>query len=273
MALRPCGAAETGGSHVAPELKIFLSQKEQELAQLVAGRTNNLKEADTLARQVEAQKEKPNRDWFEQRALEKNLATLRAQLEDIERVTARERAVREEAFAYAAAIVAELETSLKRQFIKIQQQQREASRQREADRVVPLRVLIYTFTKSGVAIERALVLDEERRVHQGKMNALQPHNPPFAELPKGVPWSKEMIEDQRRAYEEHIVRLKSEREQLLKEERLRESLADALPEMVGTDWMARKARINAQVVEYDRKIEIYQDKLDRMSVTALSPEL
>ncbi len=249
--------ARTGKDSIIAGLKAFLSRKEGELVQLVAVRKKKLKEADALAKQVEEQKERGDLGWFERRAVEKDLARLRTQFEDIERVTVKERAVREESFACAAAIVAELETSLERQLADIKRQRMSASLfDSESRREI----------QSGrqQRIERVRALEKSRGIYQRRMNALMPRIQVPGELPTDVPWSKEMIEDQRRSYEASIARFQSERELLLQERRLRRSLADVLPEVPKNGRAASEKRIEKRIREYDRKIEIYKDKLDRM---------
>src|SRR6185503_19576869 len=114
-------APGSGAGVIAPareqkvaELKAYLAQKESELGRLAAQHRQQLKDADDLGRKVAAQKERQDGGWFGQGAVERNMARLRAQLEDIEKVTARETEVREEAFAAASAIVLELEEFLDR---------------------------------------------------------------------------------------------------------------------------------------------------------------
>lgn len=265
MASGPAWPAGTGEVNVVAELKVFLSQKEAELAQLVVERKTKLREADLLAKKVEGQKERKNPNWFERRVIARNLSKLRTEFSVIERVTVREQTVREEAFACAAAIVAELESSLERQLTRLHREQRvDADLKRRYKRVVPFKVHLYSFTKTGAAIERAMALEKERKFYQHKMNELTPHIPIPAELPKGVEWSKEMIEDQRSAYESNIARLQSEREQLVQEKRLRKNLADTLAKEIKAGSEMFQSRIDTQVVDYDRKIRMYQKRLNQI---------
>ena len=90
MASGPLWPAGMGEVNVVAELKFFLSQKEAELAQLVVEHKTKLREADFLAKKVEGQKERKNPNWFQRRAIARNLSKLRAQFVDIERVTVRE---------------------------------------------------------------------------------------------------------------------------------------------------------------------------------------
>lgn len=248
-----------GGSDreaVIVDLKSFLSEKETELAGLVAERTKKLSEAENLAKKVEARKERDDLGWFERRAVEKDLARLRTQFEDIERLTVSERETREEAFACAAAIVAELETSLERQLARLHEARAGATVSSETGHEPQ--------TARRQEIDRVMALERDRNLHQRKMNALMPSIQVPAELPRDVPWSKEMIEDQGRAYEANIARLQAERELLVQELNLRRRLAGVLPDSARGSRSASEERIEVQIREYDRKIEIYRDKLDRM---------
>jgi len=248
----------SGSEAVIADLKIFLSEKEKELVQLVVERKGKLKEAEPLAAKVEAQKENENLGWFEKRTVEKNLARLRTRFEDIERVSAREDEVREEAFACAAAIVAELESSLERQLARLHEARRAATLLSDSGRDGK--------TERRQQIERVMALEKSRKLFQRKMNTLMPNIQVPDELPRDVPWSKEMIEDQQRAYEANIARFQSERELKIQERRLRRSLADALRSEAAAGDSESGRRIDAEIREYDRKIEIYKDKLDRMPV-------
>ena len=233
------------------DLKAYLAQKENDLSQLTIEHRGRVADADALARQVKAQKGHPDAGYFEQRALEKNLARLRVLYEDLEKVSVREQEVREEAFAAAAAIVAELETFLEADLLGLRDQTDPAARHRQADRVFQL--------------------ERDRREFQGRMNALTPEIPVPRDLPAGVTWTPEMVEDQRRSWEATIARLQAEREQLVQEQALRRNLAEALRDggkaADGTVRMdaATTARMEARVADLDRKIRLYREKFNRLA--------
>ena len=223
----------------------YLKIKEAELAQLVVERKKVQREADALAPQVKAQKERTDLSWFERKSLERNMGRLRAQLESIEKTTAREREVRDQAFACAAAIVAELEDSLNAALGQLYEQQKNGG-------------------STADQVEKVMALEKERKLIQRKADGLRPEIPIPAELPTGVPWSKEMLEDQRSAYEANIARLLDEREQLVREKELRKSLGSMLPGSKGSDAESM-TRLDVKIAEYDRKITMYREKKDRLS--------
>jgi hypothetical protein len=226
-------------------LREYLKLKEAELAQLVVERKKVQREAESLAPQVKAQKERTDLSWFERKSLERSMGRLRAQLESIEKTTARERDVRDQAFACAAAIVAELEDSLNAALGRLYEQQKSGG-------------------STADQVEWVMDLEKERKLIQRKADGLRPEIPIPAELPTGVPWSKEMLEDQRSAYEANIARLLDEREQLVREKELRKSLGSVLPGSKGADAESM-TRLDARIAEYDRKIAMYREKKDRLS--------
>lgn len=240
----PAGAAEPTREQKIVDLKAYLAQKETALTQLTAEHRTRLNDADALAGQVRARKARGDTGYFEQRALEKSLARLRVLYEDMEKVSGREQEVREEAFASAAAIVAELETLLETELVALRDLTDPAARRKMADRV--------------------LGLERDRRAYQNRMNALTPEIPVPRDLPAGVTWSPEMVEDQRRSWEATIARLQAEREQLVQERGLRRNLAEALPGSVRADASA-DARVDARIADLDRKIRMYREKFSRLS--------
>lgn len=238
-------AAAAGPEQRLADLRSFLSRKEGELAQLTTLHDRQLKEADALAREVEAQKEKPDRNWFEQRAVEKNLARLRAELQEIERGAVRERAVKEEAFAAAAAVVSELESLL------------DADLGRLRDRTDP--------GAREKLLERVQATEKERRAAQRKMNDLTPSIPLPADLPPNVPWTREMIEDQKRACEAVLARLGAERDSLRDEERLRDRFAEAVAGATTAEDSGRRQRVEARLAEVERDLARFKAKYDRLT--------
>jgi len=230
------------------ELKAYLAQKEAELARLTVQHRQQLKDADELGHTVAAQKERQDGSWFGQGSVERNMARLRAQLEEIEKVTARETEVREEAFAAASAIVVELED-----FLDLAMHDLPAE---GADR--------------KKRVERVLLLERDRRIYQGKMNALTPEIPLPAELPTSVNWTAEMVEDQRRVYEAAIARLQADREQLNQQQRLRSQLAESVSATMAEDSATVRARTADRIAEIDRKLRMYRLKLDRLGQPAAS---
>jgi hypothetical protein len=233
------------------ELKVYFEGRERELARLVAAHRDRSKEAETLFRQVDALKAKPNRSWMEQRDLEKLLAKGRVQLEAMDRLSSKENETRDEAFAAAAALVAEYESFMEEDLGKLAGE----------SAVTPAE-------RKGLT-DRLLVYERERRLYQARMNALTPANPMPAEIPSGAKWTREMIEDQRRAWEAAVARLQAERNQLLQEQGLRHALAEALPgATVTADSAAADARLAARIAELDRQIKAYRGKLGRLSGAA-----
>jgi hypothetical protein len=232
---------------------VFLANKEKELSQLVSERQAKNKEADDLSGRVEKQKERKDPGWFERRAIEKDLGRLRTLLESIEPLTARERDVRNEAFTCASAIVLVLEGALERLLADLQDRQK--------------RKLV-----GEGDVERIRALEKERRLFQGKVNALMPEIPLPAELPKGVAMSQAMIEDQRRNYEASIARLVDGRAQAVQERRLEDIREDTLPE-ASVDKAAKRARHDAKITEFGGKIRSYQEKLRRLPVSASRMEM
>ncbi|MEK7475034.1 MAG: hypothetical protein AAB152_05305 [Candidatus Coatesbacteria bacterium] len=239
------------------ELRTFLTGRERELARLVAAHREKTKEAETLGRQVDALKAKPNRSWMEQRDLEKLLAGGRVRLEEIERLAEQETGTRDEAFAAAAALVAEYESFMQEDLVRLR------------DLAGPVSATPLSASASAerrALTDRVLVYERERRIFQGKMNALTPANPMPIEIPRSAKWTKEMIEDQRRAWEAAIARLQADRNQLVQEQGLRRALAEALPgATVTADSAAADSRLAARVEDLDRKIALYRDKLARLS--------
>jgi hypothetical protein len=239
------------------ELKTFLAGRERELARLVASHRDKTKEAETLGRQVDALKAKPNRSWMEQRDLEKLLASGRVRLEEIERLAEQEAGTRDEAFAAAAALVAEYESFMQEDLVCLR------------DLAGPVSSTPLSASASAqrrALTDRVLVYERERRLYQGKMNALTPANPMPIEIPSSAKWTKEMIEDQRRAWEAAIARLQADRNQLVQEQGLRRALAEALPGATVTrDSAAADSRLAARVEDLDRKIALYRDKLARLT--------
>lgn len=237
-------AAEPSREQKVADLKGYLARKETELSQLTAEHRTRLNDADALAGQVRAQKARGDAGFFEQRALEKNLGRLRVLYEEMEKVSGRVQDVREEAFAAAAAIVAELETSLEQDLVALRDLTDPAARRKAADRL--------------------LALERDRRVFQGKMNGFTPDIPVPRDLPAGVAWTPEMVEDQRRSWEATIARLQAEREQVVQERGLRRNLAEALPGAVRSD-AAAEARLDARIADLDRKIRLYREKFNRLA--------
>jgi hypothetical protein len=196
---------------------------------------------------------------MEQRELEKLLARGRVQLEDIEQLHEKETETRDEAFAAAAAVVAEYETFMQEDLVRLR------------DLAGPAPVPSVP-AQSGAPGERqrltdrVLVYERERRLYQGKMNSLTPANPMPIEIPSGATWTREMIEDQRRAWEAAIARLQAERNQLVQEQGLRRALAEALPgATVAGDGANADAGLAARIAELDRRIKAYRDKLNRLA--------
>lgn len=239
------------------ELKVFFAARERELARLAAAHREKTKEAEALGTQVDALKAKANRSWMEQRDLEKLLASGRVRLEEMEKLAAREAETREEAFAAAAGLVAEYESFMEEDLVRLHELAGPGSA---------------TVAASSGAAERAqltdrlLVYERERRQYQGRMNALAPAAPVPVEIPSGAKWTKEMIEDQRRAWEAVVARLQADRNQLVQEQGLRRALAEALPgSTVTADSAAADSRLAARISELDGKIALYRDKLARLS--------
>lgn len=230
------------------ELKGYLAQKEAELARLTAQHRRQLKEADELGRLVATQKERQDGSWFGQGAVERNMARLRAQLEDIEKVTARETEVREEAFAASSAIVLELEEFLDRALRELPAEGPDRARR----------------------VERVMALERDRKTYQSRMNALMPDLPLPAELPTTVSWTKEMVEDQRHVYEAAIARLQADREDLNQQQQLRIQLAASVSATVAVDSAAARARTAARIAEIDRKLKLYRTKLDRLGEAGMT---
>jgi len=229
-------------------LKAYLAQKEADLARLAAQHRQQLRDADELGRTVAAQKARQDGSWFGQGSVERNMARLRAQLEEIEKVTARETEIREEAFAAASAIVVELEDFLD----------------------LAMRDLPADGADRRKRVERVMALEHDRRTYQGKMNALMPEIPLPAELPASVNWTTEMIEDQRRVYEAAIARLQADREQFNQQQRLRIQLAESVSATVAGDSAAMRARSADRMAEIDRKLRVYRTKLDRLGQPSLT---
>jgi len=245
------GGSSAGGEGVSESrresvraLREYLKIKEAELAQLVVERKKVQREAGTLASQVKTQKERQDLSWFERKSLERNMGRLRAQLELIEKTTTKEREVRDQAFACAAAIVAELEDSLNAALASLYERQKGGE-------------------STAGQVEQVMRLERERKLMQRKADGLRPEIPIPAELPTGVPWSKEMLDDQRSAYEANIARLLDEREQMVREKELRKSLDSMLPGSREADSESMK-RLDARIADYDRKIAKYREKKDKL---------
>jgi len=253
----PAGLSRDQKLRRVEELKTFLAGRERELARLVAAHRDKTKEAETLGRQVDALKAKPNRSWMEQRDLEKLLASGRVRLEEIERLAEKQAETRDEAFAAAAALVAEYESFMEEDLVHLR------------DLAGP----VSSTSLSGAAsaerrqlTDSVLLCDRERRTYQGKMNALTPAIPIPIEIPRGATWTKEMIEDQRRAWEAAIARMQADRNQLVQEQGLRHALAEALPgSTVMGDSAAADSRLAARIAELDGKIALYRGKLARLT--------
>lgn len=234
-------AAEIAG------LKTFLDEKEKALAQLMADYKTKLGDADALARDLEAQKEKADRSWFEQRTLERSTARLRVMYDDIEHLAARKQEVRTDAWSCAAAIVADLEDELAADLARLNANLAPAARDR--------------------LVEDVRALETDRRVYQRRMNELAPDLPAPAELPRGVTWTREMIEDQRRVYEATIARLQIERGDLVQQRELRRLLGSSLT-LTGTDGAddgASRTRLDLKIAELDRRIAATREKLGRLA--------
>lgn len=224
------------------DLKVFLADREKELASLVGLHETKVRDAEALGRQVDGLKARAGRSLLENQRLEKLLARGRTQLEDIERSESRQREVREEAFAAASAIVLELEDFLQHDLAGLRDAQEPAARQALLDRVIGL--------------------DRDRRAYQDRMNALAPAIPPPAEIPAGVTWTPEMLEDQRRSYEAAITRLEEERSRLSRELQTRESLSAAVAKPGTRD--AASVRLKAEIADRERKIKSYREKNARL---------
>lgn len=235
----PAAADEASRDKRISELQSFLGKKEKDLARLTSLHSEKLKKADPLVREVEQQKDLGRRGWFEQRALEKNLAKLRPQLEEIERIAAERRAVREEAFAAASAIVSEIESAMEEGLDRLKVENGPAAR--------------------GKLVESLKELERERRAFQGKASRLMPTLPLPADLPADAPWSDEMAEDICGAYEAAVARLETEREDLLKEQRLRRSLAENLPDTAGSS--EGESRLKVALAETEHKLRNFREKL------------
>jgi len=225
------------------ELKFYLAGREHVLASVGAERKAMLKQADSLAGRVESQKEKEDRSWFEQRAVEKNMARLRTLLQEIQELSAREQDVLDEALAAAAALVAEIEDVLEKDLVELR-------RNGGGD-------------GKGRKVEGVLALEKERKIYQAKLNSLMPSLELPLDLPPGVSWTKEMIEDQRRAYEASMARLQAEKQLLLQEKRLRGLIKDAVPGVAGAESEGA-GRIEARIADLDRKLTLCRDKLARI---------
>lgn len=225
------------------DLKVFLADREKELASLVALHETKVRETEALGRQVDGLKARAGRSLLENQRLEKLLARGRTQLEEIERSESRQHEVREEAFAAASAIVLELEDFLQFDLGRLRDVPEPAARQALVDRVI--------------------ALDRDRRAYQDRMNALAPAIPPPADIPAGVTWTPEMLEDQRRSYEAAITRLEEERSRLARELGIRESLSAAVAKSGARDRTS--LRLKASIGEIERRIRQYREKHARLA--------
>lgn len=235
--------ADGGGRRIA-ELKGFLERKEGELRLLSAERVGKMKAMELLARELEGRKAKKNPGWIEQWSIEKKMARLRAQAGEVKKLNDRERDARDDALAAAAAVVAEVEGQLEVALIEL----------RDAGEGPARRKLII----------RALEMERERKVYQGRLGALMPAMRVPPDLPAGAERTPEMLEDQRHSYESAIARMQAERDILAQEKRLARLLAETMPEVAAGDVRLNPGRLDTRMALLDRSIAKCREKLARL---------
>ncbi len=223
------------------ELEVYLSLKEKELKRLKMDYTGKALTAEIQAKNMEEEEGRRNRSWFQQRALERDKAKLRSKLEEISRIDKNKRAVQEEAFAAAAALVGELESALESELMILRGEGSAETRES--------------------LIEKVQTLDNKRRSYQHRMNELMPSVPLPALLPAGVRRSREMAEDECMAYAAATARLGAEREDLLRERRLRTSLMETLADREKTREAAELSRIEGLLADNDRRLSGYRQRI------------
>jgi hypothetical protein len=239
-------AAPAGKTGLSPreesiaELKALFARKEKELASLRSERMRKLAKAEPLSKRVQDRKEGENRGVLDSMSGEKDMARLRAMLQEIEKLSASEEQARTDAWACSGAIVEELEALLD-----------EVLARGEAAGRPGLR-------------ERVRELERERRYYQGRMNALTPSLRVPRDVPRTAAWTDEMREDLKHAAEAGIARLQDEKAQYLQEKRLREQLIKAVPEAVDEKDREGLRKIETRIAELDREIEGYRRKLELM---------
>ncbi len=239
-------AADRAAEGRITELKAFLAKKERDLAGLSSERMRQLQGMEKLAKEVERQKADQNPGWLERRSLERNMARLRDQAEDVKKLSDREGRVRDEALAGATAIVAELEVQLENVLLEL----RDAGEGGSVRRALA---------------ERVLDLERERRFYQGKANGLMPELRLPADLPRGVKWTPEMVEDQRRSIEAAAARMEAELSLLLQERRLSRLMVEVLPEAAGGQ---NPVGVDARIKFLERGVGKCRKKLAGLPVPA-----
>ena len=223
------------------ELKALFARKERELTSLRSERIRKLAESEPLSKRVQAQKEQGSRGVLGEMTAGKDMARLRAMLQEVGRLNTAEEQARTDAWACSGAIVEELEALLDEVLAKGDAGGRQGLR------------------------ERVRSLEKERRYYQGRMNALTPELRVPQEVPRTAAWTDEMREDQKHAAEAGIARLQDEKAQYVQEKRLREQLMKAVPEAAGEKDREALRKIGARIAELDREIEGYRRKLEAMN--------
>ncbi len=238
----PAGAT---GDRKVVDLKSFLESKERELTSVSSERVRRMGEMEKLAGDVEARKKKSNPGWLGQKIIEYKMARLRAQAGQIKKLSDREREVRDDALAAAAAVVAELEGQLEVALVEL--------RDRKADGAEREKMV------TGV-----LGLERERKLYHGRLGALMPTVAVPPDLPKGAERTPEMLDDQRRNYEAAIARMQAERDILAQEKRLGRLLRETLPAVAQGDERLNPERIDSRIAGIDRNIRECREKLARL---------
>jgi len=241
----PAWAESTGGKRIT-ELKVFLEKKERELKLLSTERVAKMQAMESLARDLEARKAEKNPGWLAQWSIGKKMARMRAQAGEMKALNDRERDARDDALAAAAALVAEVEGQLEVTLVELRDAGEGASRK--------------------ALINRALEMQRERKMYQGRLGALMPAMRVPPDLPVGAEQTPEMIEDQRRSYDAAIARMQAEKDILVQEKRLGRLLAETMPEMADGDGRMDPARLDVRMALIDRSIAKCRNKLARLQV-------
>ena len=237
-------AGSDGGGSRSAELKGYLERKEGELLVISGERVGRMKTMELLAKDLEARKEKKNPGWFEQWTIAKKMARLRAQAGVVKKLNDRERDARDDALAAAAAVVAEVEGQLEVVLMELRDAGEGSSRKK--------------------LVSRALELERERKVYQGRLGALMPAMRVPPDLPAGAERTPEMMEDQRRSYEAAIARMQAEKDILAQEKRLVRLLAETMPEVAAGDERMDPVRLDSRMAVIDRSIAKCREKLARL---------
>lgn len=233
-----------GGGRRIAELKSFLERKEGELLLLSTERVAKMQAMESLARELEGRKANRNPGWFEQWSIGKKMARLRARAGEVKKLNDRERDARDDALAAAAAVVAEVEGQLEVTLVELRDSGEGPSRRR--------------------LIGRAIELERERKMYQGRLGALMPAMRVPPELPAGAERTPEMMEDQRRSYEAAIARMQAEKDILAQEKRLARLLAETMPELSAGEERLNPAKLDSKMAVIDRSIAKCREKLARL---------